>query len=87
MPDVAKCRRLDEAKTNLIGALSHELKMLLTSLRPAVDLSVQQKPGGLTRTHRESLGSARDDSERLRGIMHNRPDLARLAAGASSLKR
>lgn len=87
LPDVAKCRRLDEAKTNLIGVLSHELKMLLTSLRPAVDLSVQQKPGGLTRTHRESLGSARDDSERLLGIMHNRPDLARLAAGASSLKR
>ena len=87
LQDVTKFRLLDDAKTNLVGTVSHELKTPLTSLRLAVYLLLEQKLDGLTATQRELLESARDDSDRLLRILDNLLDLARLEAGASSLNR
>ncbi|MEO6244228.1 MAG: ATP-binding protein [Opitutaceae bacterium] len=87
LQDVTKFRLLDDAKTNLVGTVSHELKTPLTSLRLAVYLLLEQNIRGLSATQRELLESARDDADRLLRILDNLLDLARLEAGASTLDR
>jgi NtrC-family two-component system sensor histidine kinase KinB len=82
---VTKLRLLDDAKTNLVGTVSHELKTPLTSLRMAVYLLLEQNIAGLTPVQRDLLETARDDADRLLRILDNRLDLARLEAGASAL--
>ena len=87
LQDVTKFRLLDDAKTNLVGTVSHELKTPLTSLRMAIYLLLEQNVGGLTSQQRELLEGARDDADRLLRILDNLLDLARLEAGASALDR
>lgn len=85
LQDVTKFRLLDDAKTNLVGTVSHELKTPLTSLRMAVYLLLEQQVGTLSEQQRELLEGARDDADRLLRILDDILDLARLEAGASSL--
>lgn len=87
LQDVTKFRLLDDAKTNLVGTVSHELKSPLTSLRMAVYLLLEQKITGLTTTQQELLETARDEADRLLRILDNLLDLARLESGTSSLDR
>jgi len=87
LQDVTKFRLLDDAKTNLVGTVSHELKSPLTSLRMAVYLLLEQNIPGLSPTQQELLETVRDESDRLLRILDNLLDLARLEAGASSLER
>lgn len=87
LQDVTKFRLLDDAKTNLVGTVSHELKTPLTSLRMAVYLLLEQSVGELSAQQRELLEGARDDADRLLRILDNLLDLARLEAGAASIER
>ncbi len=87
LQDVTKFRLLDDAKTNLVGTVSHELKTPLTSLRMAAYLLLEQKIANLTATQQELLETVRDESDRLLRILDNLLDLARLESGASSLDR
>jgi NtrC-family two-component system sensor histidine kinase KinB len=87
LQDVTKFRLLDDAKTNLVGTVSHELKTPLTSLRMAVYLLLEQNVGLLTPSQTELLEGARDDADRLLRILDNLLDLARLEAGANMLDR
>ncbi len=87
LQDVTKFRLLDDAKTNLVGTVSHELKTPLTSLRMAVYLLLEQKLDGYTAVQRDLLETARDDADRLLRILDNLLDLTRLEAGASPLDR
>ncbi|PTX97944.1 ATP-binding protein [Opitutus sp. ER46] len=87
LQDVTKFRLLDDAKTNLVGTVSHELKTPLTSLRMALYLLVEQRIAGLTPQQNELLEGARDDADRLLRILDNLLDLARLESGASALDR
>ena len=85
LQDVTKFRLLDDAKTNLAGTVSHELKTPLTSLRLALYLLLEQDLGALAPTQRELLETARDDADRLLRILDNLLDLTRLEAGATTL--
>jgi signal transduction histidine kinase len=87
LQDVTKFRLLDDAKTNLVGTVSHELKTPLTSLRMAVYLLLECTLGPVSDRQREMLESARDDADRLLRILDSLLDLARLEAGASALDR
>jgi signal transduction histidine kinase len=87
LQDVTKFRLLDDAKTNLVGTVSHELKTPLTSLRMAVYLLLEKTLGPLAPAQREMLESARDDADRLLRILDSLLDLTRLEAGASALER
>jgi signal transduction histidine kinase len=87
LQDVTKFRLLDDAKTNLVGTVSHELKTPLTGLRMAVYLLLEKTLGPLEPAQREMLESARDDADRLMRILDSLLDLTRLEAGASSLDR
>jgi len=85
LQDVTKFRLLDDAKNNLVGTVSHELKTPLTGLRMAVYLLLEENLGGLTPGQRELLESARDDAERLLRILDDLLDLSRLEGGAAAL--
>lgn len=85
LQDVTKFRLLDDAKTNLAGTVSHELKTPLTSLRLAVYLLLEENVGKLAPAQRELLETARDDADRLLRILDSLLDLARLEAGATAL--
>jgi|CZKI01.1.fsa_nt_gi NtrC-family two-component system sensor histidine kinase KinB len=87
LQDVTKFRLLDDAKTNLVGTVSHELKTPLTGLRMAVYLLLEKTLGPLTPAQCEMLESARDDADRLLRILDSLLDLTRLEAGASALDR
>src|ERR1035437_2183994 len=87
LQDVTKFRLLDDAKSNLVGTVSHELKTPLTSLRMAVYLLLEQKLDGLTPTQRDRPKTARDGADRRPRTLDNLLDLARLEAGASALDR
>ena len=87
LQDVTKFRLLDDAKTNLAGTVSHELKTPLTSLRLAVYLLLEENVGVLAPAQRELLETARDDADRLLRILDSLLDLSRLEAGAVALDR
>jgi nitrogen fixation/metabolism regulation signal transduction histidine kinase len=87
LQDVTKFRLLDDAKTNLAGTVSHELKTPLTSLRLAVYLLLEENVGALAPAQRELLETARDDADRLLRILDSLLDLSRLEAGAVALDR
>jgi signal transduction histidine kinase len=85
LQDVTKFRLLDDAKNNLVGTVSHELKTPLTSLRMAVYLLLEQNLGQLSSAQRELLETARDDADRLLRILNDLLDLSRLEGGATAL--
>ena len=87
LQDVTKFRLMDDAKTNLVGTVSHELKTPLTSLRMALYLLLEQNLSALSQQQRELLEDARDDADRLLRILDTLLDLTRLESGASSLER
>jgi len=85
LQDVTKFRLLDDAKNNLVGTVSHELKTPLTGLRMAVYLLLEENLGRLTAEQRELLESARDDADRLLRILDDLLDLSRLEGGAAAM--
>ncbi len=87
LQDVTKFRLLDDAKTNLVGTVSHELKTPLTSLRMAVYLLLEENFGKLTAAQKDLLETARDDADRLLRILNDILDLSRIESGIASLNR
>ena len=85
LQDVTKFRLLDDAKSNLVGTVSHELKTPLTSLSMAIYLLLEQNVGPLTPEQRELIETARDDADRLLRILNDLLDLSRLENGISQL--
>lgn len=83
LQDVTKFRLLDDAKNNLVGTVSHELKTPLTSLRLSVYLLLEEQLGKLGDTQRELLETARDDADRLLRILNDLLDLTRLETGVA----
>ena len=86
LQDVTKFRLLDDAKTNLVGTVSHELKTPLTSLRMAVYLLLENQAGVLNAKQRELLEMTRNDAERLLRTLNDLLDLTRLESGIAQLK-
>jgi NtrC-family two-component system sensor histidine kinase KinB len=85
--DVTRFRLLDDAKTNLVATVSHELKTPLTSVRMVLHLLLEKSLGSLNQKQAELLETARKDSERLLKMLDALLDIARLEAGASSLTK
>lgn len=85
--DVTRFRLLDDAKTNLVATVSHELKTPLTSVRMVLHLLLEKSLGELNKKQDELLETARKDAERLLKMLDALLDIARLEAGASSLTK
>jgi signal transduction histidine kinase len=87
LQDVTRFRLIDEAKTNLVGTVSHELKSPLTSLRMAVYLLLEMNLGDRSARQRDLLETARASADRLLAILNDLLDLARLEGGVAPLSR
>ncbi|MCY2995165.1 MAG: ATP-binding protein [Planctomycetota bacterium] len=86
LEDVTRFRLLDEVKSNLVATVSHELKTPLTSIRLVLHLLLEETVGPLAPKQLELLVDARDNAERLLGMINNLLDLARLEQGRIQLQ-
>jgi signal transduction histidine kinase len=81
LQDVTQLRQQDELKRGLISTVSHQLNSPLTSIRMAIYLLLDEKVGALTPKQEELLLAARDDSDRLHGIIEDLLDISRIQSG------
>jgi NtrC-family two-component system sensor histidine kinase KinB len=85
LQDVTRLRRFDELRNDLVATVAHEFRTPLTSLRLAIHLCVEGAAGELTGKQADLLSAAREDCERLQGIVDDLLDLARLQSGKTQL--
>lgn len=81
LQDVTQEREQEELKRGVISTVSHQVKSPLTSIRMAVHLLLEEKVGSLTPKQAELLLAAREDSDRLHGILNNLLDISRIESG------
>ena len=81
LQDVTQLQQQDELKRGLVSTVSHQLKTPLTSIRMAIYLLLDEKVGPLTSKQEELLLAAREDSDRLHGIIENLLDIGRIQSG------
>ena len=79
--DVTQEQEQEELKRGIISTVSHQLKSPLTSIRMAIHLLLEEKVGSLTAKQAELLVAAREDSDRLHGILNNLLDISRIESG------
>ena len=87
MRDVTRSRRIEGFKGDLVAAAAHELRTPLTSLHMAVHLCLEQAAGPLTDRQQDLLATARQDCERLQGVVEELLEMARLESGLARLSR
>jgi two-component system, NtrC family, sensor histidine kinase KinB len=87
LQDITRVFRFDELKNNLVATVAHEFRTPLTSLRMAIHLCTEETVGPLTPKQADLLFAARDDCERLQGIVDDLLNLSRLESGRIDLHR
>ncbi|RKG85773.1 sensor histidine kinase [Corallococcus sp. CA049B] len=85
LQDVTRLRRFDELKNDLVATVAHEFRTPLTSLRMAIHLVAEGVVGQVTEKQADLLFAAREDCERLQGIVDDLLDLSRIQAGRLQL--
>ncbi len=85
LQDVTRLRRFEELKNDLVATVAHEFRTPLTSLRMAVHLCTEQVAGPLTDKQAELLHAAREDCDRLQGMVDDFLDLSRIESGRVEL--
>ena len=81
LQDVTRLLRFDELKNDLVATVAHEFRTPLTSMRMAVHILQEGTVGPLTEKQLDLVYAARDDCERLQGIVEDLLDLSRIEAG------
>ena len=79
--DVTQVHEQLELKRGVVSTVSHQLRTPLTSLRMSIHLLLEEKVGVLNAKQSELLLAAREESERLVGILDDLLDLNRIASG------
>jgi signal transduction histidine kinase len=85
LENVTRFRLLDQIKSDLVATVSHELKTPLTSVRLVLHFLLEETIGPLNSKQLELLLDARENAERLLGMVNRLLDLARLEQGKSPL--
>lgn len=85
LQDVTRIRRFDELKDDLVATVAHEFRTPLTSLRMAIHLLAEQTVGPLDDQQLDLVGAAREECDRLQGIVDDLLDLARIRSGRLEL--
>lgn len=85
LSDVTKFHLVDQLKSDMISTVSHELKTPLTSLQMVVHLLLEEAVGPLTTKQTELLLAARQDADRLLGMINDLLDLTRIEQGRVAL--
>jgi signal transduction histidine kinase/HAMP domain-containing protein len=81
LQDVTRLVRFDELKNDLVATVAHEVRTPLTSLRMALHMVLDGTVGPLGARQSDLLRAAREDCERLQGIVEDLLDLSRIQAG------
>ena len=81
LQDVTRLLRFDELKNDLVATVAHEFRTPLTSMRMAVHILLEGMVGALNERQLDLVTAAREDCERLQGIVEDLLDLSRIQAG------
>lgn len=87
LQDVTRLRRFDELKSDMVATVAHEFRTPLTSIRMAIHLLAEETVGPLNTRQADLVHAAREDCDRLQGIVDDLLDLARLQAGRAELEK
>ncbi|MBB2144296.1 HAMP domain-containing protein [Pedobacter sp. LMG 31464] len=81
LKNITKFKELDEAKTNFIATVSHELKTPLSSIKMSLKLLNDNRVGTMNEEQTELVNHIKEDSERLLKITSELLDLAQVETG------
>jgi len=81
LKNVTKFKELDEAKTNFIATVSHELKTPLSSIKMSLKLLNDERVGLMNEEQNQLVNHIKEDSERLLKITSELLDLAQVETG------
>ncbi len=85
LKDVTQVHEQQEMKRGVVSTVSHQLKTPLTSLRMSIHLLLEERVGLLNEKQTELLMAAREDSERLVGILNDLLDINRIESGKAQV--
>lgn len=85
LQDVTRLVRFDELKNDIVATVAHEFRTPLTSLRMAIHMCAEEAAGPITSQQADLMAAARQDCERLQGIVDDILDLSRIQAGRIEL--
>jgi PAS domain S-box-containing protein len=77
---------LNEAKTNFIATVSHELKTPISSIKMSAQLLMDERIGSLSGDQRELIASIRDDADRLLKMTGELLNMTQVETGNIQLK-
>lgn len=81
LKNVTKFKELDQAKTNFIATVSHELKTPLSSIKMSLKLLTDERVGVMNEEQNQLINHINEDSERLLKITSELLDLAQVETG------
>lgn len=81
LKNITQYKELDEAKTNFIATVSHELKTPISSIKMSLKLMADERIGSLNTEQQELVQHIREDCGRLLKITGELLDLAQVETG------
>ncbi|TCD26776.1 PAS domain-containing protein [Pedobacter psychrodurus] len=81
LKNITQFKELDEAKTNFIATVSHELKTPLSSIKMSLKLLNDERVGAMNGEQHELLNHIKEDSDRLLKITSELLDLSQVETG------
>lgn len=84
--NITPFHELNEAKTNFIATVSHELKTPIAAIKISVQLLADQRVGNINPEQQELVNSIRDDADRLLKITSELINISQVETGKIQLK-
>jgi len=81
LQNITEFKELDEAKTNFIATISHELKTPISAMKLSLKLLADKRVGTMNAEQEELLQQISEDAERLLKITHELLDLSQVETG------
>jgi two-component system sensor histidine kinase VicK len=85
LKNITEYQQLDEAKTNFIATISHELKTPISSIKMSLKLLEDERIGEVNAEQRQLIGNIDDDTRRLLLITGELLDMAQVETGKLQL--
>ncbi|MEI9934499.1 MAG: ATP-binding protein [Ferruginibacter sp.] len=84
--NITPFHELNEAKTNFIATVSHELKTPISSIKMSAKLLTDERTGSLNNEQQELINSVREDADRLLKITGELLNMTQVETGNIQLK-
>lgn len=81
LKNITKFKELEEAKTNFIATISHELKTPISSIKLSLKLLEDKRVGGLNTEQSNLVDTIKEDTQRLLKITSELLDIAQIETG------